>query len=240
VTPSIGLNECTSSVVVAAGSALFGKDFASCRDVNLEVGVWGCLAIESAAFRCVERHLVRGLVVDTFDNVYLPSRRPVRADRPPCRPNATAMGHRKEVSDVEATGVRLLAADTDRVTVSTDREDRSIINGEDGGIIVLNECKSPGEGIAITEEVDIAVSGIRGGEEIPSIKEVLPLIQINEFKSAANISWLDLASRVTAAKTTVARARKTGKRESEKEERQETVHCCREEDSIKKYKRIDR
>lgn len=103
VAANIGIAEPAASVVAGRTRTLVVYDVRLHLDPILR---------ETASFTGVEHVLIGGLLMNTFQDVDLPTLRPIRSDRPVCWPDAAAMGHLPEVRDEEPTVVFLLGTDS--------------------------------------------------------------------------------------------------------------------------------
>lgn len=149
------------------------------------------------------------------------ARRPIWSHRPICRPNAATVRHGKEVGNEQSTGVGLLRADANadqrletihimmiemeysRIAGSTDGQGGNIVDGQNGGAIVLDESQILLDRILTSLEVDKSVSGVGVGEKVPftkatvndinssvvadekkyALEESLPLIHVLQLES---------------------------------------------------------
>jgi hypothetical protein len=109
--------------------------------------------------------------MDAFEDIDFASIRPIRTHSPPSRPDAAPVWHRREIRDEEATVVRLLALNANRIAVLPWAEVREIVDSKYSSPVSLDVTEFLGDSLFSGLIVDAAVSWIRGGEVIPAVKE---------------------------------------------------------------------
>ena len=122
-----------------------------------------------AAGPSVDRNLVYIAVVNTFENVNFTLVWPVGAVGPEGGPSAASDGHMDRVEDKETTIEDVVVVKTDRLAVA--RDSRGSFDAQDGitGAVNLDELVVPSTILVLV--VDHAMSGIRGGPEVPAVEK---------------------------------------------------------------------
>ena len=123
-------------------------------------------------------HVVGGLIVDTFDDVYLTPGWPLRSECPECWPCATTNRHVSQVDDDKAMIVALLAFKSDTVPAST-RRDICVINADvHDAVVGIDEtvvlCRR------LIDVVDISLGWIVGSIEVEHREEIRHIVIVHQ------------------------------------------------------------
>jgi len=127
----------------------------------------------------VDRCLVVGVVVDTFDDIYFAVDGPVGAVCPESWPSRTTSRHVYGVHDEQAAIILALSRDANALAGACNLGRR--FYGHDRVAFAVDLGKIVGLRCALVDELNSTVCGVTSSKEVPTVKEVAPLMSFGQL-----------------------------------------------------------